>query len=81
MADGKFRQDLLFRLNTVEIHVPPLRERPRGHQPLAELFLQQHGEHYRRGSMMFTAQALNALREHNWPGNVRELDHVVERAL
>ena len=82
VADGKFRQDLLFRLNTVEIHVPPLRERREDIQPLAELFLQQHSEHYRRGgSMMFTTQALNALREHSWPGNVRELDHVVERAL
>jgi DNA-binding NtrC family response regulator len=81
VAEGKFRQDLLFRLNTVEIHVPPLRDRREDIEPLAEHFLRQHSERYRRGSMMFTPQALNALREHTWPGNVRELDHVVERAL
>ncbi len=81
VADGKFRQDLLFRLNTVEIHLPPLRDRREDIEPLAEHFLGQHSERYRRGSMMFTPQALNALREHTWPGNVRELDHVVERAL
>ena len=80
VADGNFRQDLLFRLNTVEIHLP-VRDRREDIEPLAEIFAQQHGERYRRGSMMFTPQALNALREHNWPGNVRELDHVVERAL
>jgi DNA-binding NtrC family response regulator len=81
VAQGKFRQDLLFRVNTVEIHVPPLRERRDDIAPLAEHFLRQHSERYRRGAMTFTAQALDALREHAWPGNVRELDHVVERAV
>jgi DNA-binding NtrC family response regulator len=81
VAQGKFRQDLLFRLNTVEIHLPPLRERREDIAPLAEYFLRQHSERYRRGVMGFTPQALEALREHAWPGNVRELDHVVERAL
>lgn len=81
VAEGKFRQDLLFRLNTVEIHLPPLRDRREDIEPLAEHFLRQHSERYRRGTMIFTPQALKALREHNWPGNVRELDHVVERAL
>lgn len=81
VAEGKFRQDLLFRLNTVEIHLPPLRDRREDIQPLAEHFLRQHSERYRRGMMMFTPQALEALRGHTWPGNVRELDHVVERAL
>jgi DNA-binding NtrC family response regulator len=81
VAEGKFRQDLLFRLNTVEIHLPPLRDRREDIAPLAEYFLRQHSERYRRGLMSFTPQALDALREHQWPGNVRELDHVVERAL
>jgi DNA-binding NtrC family response regulator len=81
VSQGRFRQDLLFRLNTVEIHLPPLRERRDDIAPLAEYFLRQHSERYRRGPMTFTPQALDALRAHGWPGNVRELDHVVERAL
>ena len=81
VAQGKFRQDLLFRLNTVEIHLPPLRDRREDIPPLAEHFLRQHSERYRRGIMGFTPQALDALRQHSWPGNVRELDHVVERAV
>jgi DNA-binding NtrC family response regulator len=81
VAEGRFRQDLLFRLNTVEIHIPALRDRRGDIPPLAEYFLRQHSERYRRGPMSFTPQALDELREHAWPGNVRELDHVVERAL
>ncbi|MGH9967133.1 MAG: sigma-54-dependent transcriptional regulator [Pyrinomonadaceae bacterium] len=81
VAQGRFRQDLLFRLNTVEVHLPPLRDRREDIQPLAEHFLRQHAERYRRGVMGFTPQAIEALRAHSWPGNVRELDHVVERAL
>jgi DNA-binding NtrC family response regulator len=81
VAQGKFRQDLMFRLNTVEIHVPPLRERREDIAPLAKHFLRQHSERYRRGFMAFTLQALEALREHSWPGNVRELDHVIERSV
>jgi DNA-binding NtrC family response regulator len=81
VAQGRFRQDLLFRLNTVEIHLPPLRERREDIQPLAEHFLRKHTGRYRRGTMEFTPQALDALREHGWPGNVRELDHVIERAV
>ncbi len=81
VAHGRFRQDLLFRLNTVEIHLPPLRDRREDIPALAEHFLRQHSERYRRSNMKFTPQALDALREHGWPGNVRELDHVVERAL
>jgi DNA-binding NtrC family response regulator len=81
VATGRFRQDLMFRLNTVEIHLPPLRERREDIAPLAEHFLRQHSERYRRGRMWFTEQAIEALRAHSWPGNVRELDHVVERAV
>jgi DNA-binding NtrC family response regulator len=81
LVAGRFRQDLMFRLNTVEIHLPPLRERREDIAPLAEHFLRQHSERYRRGRMWFTDQALEALRAHAWPGNVRELDHVIERAV
>jgi DNA-binding NtrC family response regulator len=81
VAPGKFRQDLMFRLNTVEIHLPPLRDRREDIAPLAEHFLRQHSERYRRGRMNLTLQAIEALREHAWPGNVRELDHVIERAV
>ncbi len=81
MAEGKFRQDLMFRLNTVEIHLPPLRDRREDIAPLAEHFLRQLCDRYRRERMVFTQQALEALRQHSWPGNVRELDHVIERAV
>src|SRR6185312_13701612 len=81
VTQGRFRQDLLFRLNTVEILIPPLRERREDIAPLAEHFLRQHSDRYRRGVMAFTPQATDALRQHAWPGNVRELDHVVERAV
>ena len=78
---GEFRQDLLFRLNTVEIHLPPLRERPEDIRPLAEHFLNQHSLRYHQASQGFTSEALEALMRHSWPGNVRELDHVIERAV
>lgn len=81
VAQGKFRQDLLFRLNTVEIDVPALRERQEDIVPLAEHFLEQHCGRYRRALNGFTPGALEALRQHSWPGNVRELDHVIERAV
>src|SRR6266536_3270161 len=81
VAQGRFRQDLLFRLNTVEVHLPPLRERLADIVPLAEHFLRQHRRHYRRPLDGFSPEATEALRRHSWPGNVRELDHVVERAV
>ena len=81
VAQGRFRQDLLFRLNTVEIRLPPLRDRLEDIPILAEHFLKLHRERYRRPIMGFTPEALDALRHHLWPGNVRELDHVIERAV
>jgi len=81
VAAGKFRQDLLFRLNTVEIRLPPLRDRLEDIPILAEHFLKLHRERYRRSIMGFTPEALDTLRHHMWPGNVRELDHVIERAV
>jgi DNA-binding NtrC family response regulator len=81
VAQGKFRQDLLFRLNTVELHLPPLRERHEDIPALAEHFLGQHRERYKRPLLGFAPEAFDALRGHSWPGNVRELDHVIERAV
>jgi DNA-binding NtrC family response regulator len=78
---GRFRQDLLFRLNTVEIRLPPLRDRIEDVPVLAEHFLAQHGRRYRKTLAGFDPEALQALLAHPWPGNVRELDHAVERGV
>jgi len=78
---GRFRQDLLFRLNTIEIHLPPLRERRDDVQPLAVHFLRGYAQRYRKNLAGFDPSALEALQEHPWPGNVRELDHAVERGV
>jgi len=81
VATGRFRGDLLFRLNTIEIHLPPLRDRREDIPRLAAHFLTQHAKRYRKHLTGFDSAALQALREHPWPGNVRELDHTVERAV
>ena len=81
MSAGRFRQDLLFRLNTVEIHLPPLRDRKEDIPLLAAHFLKRHAERYRKPVTGLSEAALRALTEHAWPGNVRELDHAVERAV
>jgi DNA-binding NtrC family response regulator len=81
VAAGRFRQDLLFRLNTIEIRVPPLRDRRTDIPPLAHHFLRQHAQRYRKRVTGFEPAALEALLAHPWPGNVRELDHAVERAV
>jgi len=81
VSGGRFRQDLLFRLNTVEIRLPPLRERREDVGPLAEYFLRTHAQRYRKALAGFDATALKSLLAYAWPGNVRELDHVVERAV
>ncbi len=78
---GRFRQDLLFRLNTVEIRLPPLRQRREDIPLLAEHFLRRHATRYRRALAGCDAGAMQALLDHSWPGNVRELDHCVERAV
>ena len=78
---GRFRQDLLFRLNTIEVHLPPLRERREDISRLAVHFLNVHAQKYRKPIGTFEPAALGLLHEHPWPGNVRELDHAVERAV
>jgi DNA-binding NtrC family response regulator len=80
VAAGKFRQDLLFRLNTVEIPLPPLRKRREDIPTLAAHFLALHAQRYRKHLAGFEPATLQLLLEHSWPGNVRELDHAVERA-
>jgi DNA-binding NtrC family response regulator len=81
VAAGRFRGDLLFRLNTIEIHLPPLRDRREDIPGLAMHFLNLHSQRYRKHLTGFDNAAIQALREHPWPGNVRELDHTVERAV
>jgi DNA-binding NtrC family response regulator len=81
VSAGRFRQDLLFRLNTIEIRLPPLRDR-RGDIPLlAAHFLRIHAQRYRKPMAGLAPDALRALADYGWPGNVRELDHAVERAV
>jgi len=80
-AAGRFRQDLLFRLNTIEIHLPPLRERREDITLLANHFLHGYAQRYRKSISGFDAAAKQTLLEHPWPGNVRELDHAVERGV
>src|SRR5438876_602113 len=81
VAAGRFRQDLLFRLNTIEIRMPPLRDRRPDIPPMAQHFLRLHAQRYRKRVTAFEPAALEALLAHPWPGNVRELDHAVERAV
>src|SRR5688572_28669949 len=81
VAAGRFREDLLYRLNTVVIHLSPLRERREDIDALAGHFLSHYAARYRKPVARFDESALTALRTHAWPGNVRELAHVVERAV
>jgi DNA-binding NtrC family response regulator len=78
---GHFRRDLLFRLNTIEIHLPPLRERREDIAPLARHFLWQQLQRYRKHIDGFDEAAMQAMLDYEWPGNVRELEHAVERAV
>jgi len=81
IAAGRFRQDLLFRLNTIQISLPPLRDRREDIMPLANNFLWQHVQRYRKEITGLDEQARERLLHHRFPGNVRELDHVIERAV
>jgi DNA-binding NtrC family response regulator len=81
VAAGRFRQDLLFRLNTIEIVLPPLRDRRDDIPALAAHFLDQHVRRYRKKITSFDPVAMDALLRHPWPGNVRELEHAIERGV
>jgi len=78
---GRFRADLLYRLNAIEIHLPPLRERREDIPALASFFLSSYAQKYRKNLNEFDSAAMRAMLEHDWPGNVRELQHAIERAV
>jgi len=78
---GEFRQDLLYRLNTVEIVLPPLRERGEDILPMAEHFLTQFAEKYNKTALYLSEKAIAALQKYAWPGNIRELNHMIERSV
>jgi DNA-binding NtrC family response regulator len=82
VAEGRFREDLLYRLNTVEIHLPPLRDRPEDVAPLAMHFIKrQAGKYGKKKLLGLEREAVQALMEHSWPGNIRELEHAIERGV
>jgi len=81
VQQGKFREDLYYRLNVVQMHLPPLRERRDDIPLLAQQFLQKSALQFKSRARRFSANALQAMEQHNWPGNVRELENVVQRAV
>ncbi len=81
VSAGRFREDLLFRLNTIEIHLPALRDRREDIPLLAVHFLRQYAQRYRKNLTGFESAAMQVILDHPWPGNVRELDHAVERSV
>jgi DNA-binding NtrC family response regulator len=81
VSEGRFREDLLYRINTILIEVPPLRDRVDDIPILANYFLRVDSERYGKGSMKMSTHALEKLANHNWPGNVRELQHSIEKAV
>ena len=81
VSEGSFREDLLYRINTILIEVPPLRDRVDDIPILANYFLRVDSERYGKGSMKMSTHALEKLANHNWPGNVRELQHSIEKAV
>jgi DNA-binding NtrC family response regulator len=81
VAEGTFRQDLLYRINTVEIHLPPLRDRQGDIALLAKHFIAQYSKKYKKDISNLSAEALKKLNTYHWPGNVRELQHAIERAI
>ena len=81
MAQGKFREDLLYRINTIHVEIPPLRERKEDIIPLAELFVQRFAKQYDKGQMILSDTARRKLQMHPWYGNIRELEHAIEKAI
>ena len=81
VANEEFRQDLLYRVNTVEIHLPPLRERTGDIPLLSDHFLKQYSKKYKKNIKKISSEAIDKLHQHSWPGNVRELQHAIERAV
>ncbi|MCL1936919.1 MAG: sigma-54 dependent transcriptional regulator [Candidatus Azobacteroides sp.] len=78
---GEFREDLLYRINTIQIEIPPLRERKEDIPLLANFFLKKYAGKYRGGPMSFSSDVVDQLKEYHWPGNIRELQHTIEKAV
>ena len=81
MEEGRFREDLFYRLHVISIQLPPLRDRKDDIPLLAQHFLEKYGEENRKTGLELTPDALDLLTEYDWPGNVRELENVIERAV
>ena len=81
VAQGKFREDLLYRINTIHVEIPPLRERKEDILPLAERFIQRFAKQYDKGQMILSDAARRKLQMHPWYGNIRELEHAIEKAV
>lgn len=81
VAKGEFRQDLLFRINTIHIHIPPLRNRREDIIPLAERFVARYGEKYNKPELLLAGEVAERLKTHPWEGNIRELQNVIEKAV
>ena len=81
VSDGQFRQDLLYRLNTIEIHLPPLRERAEDIEDLAGYYVALYGKKYGKPQMKISSAAITKLQSQSWPGNIRELQHAIEKAV
>jgi transcriptional regulator with PAS, ATPase and Fis domain len=81
VQENKFRQDLLYRINTVEIHLPPLRERTGDIPLLVDHFLKIYSKKYKKNVKGISSNAIKTLNQYHWPGNVRELQHAIERAI
>lgn len=78
---AEFRQDLLFRINTIHINIPPLRNRKEDIIPLAEMFLKRYSEKYKKDNVIISAAAEEKMLSHRWDGNIRELQHTIEKAV
>ena len=81
VAQGKFREDLLYRINTIHLEIPPLRERKEDIIPLAELFIERFAKQYDKGPLALSEGAKQKLKEHPWYGNIRELEHAIEKVV
>ena len=81
VGEGSFREDLLYRINTIHLEIPPLRERREDIEPLALHFLQQYCQKYEKNNLTFSRDASQKLTQYGWPGNIRELQHAIEKAV
>ena len=81
VGKGEFRQDLLFRINTIQIHIPPLRSRKEDIVPLAERFIEHYGKKYNKVGLLLQGEAADKLIAHSWEGNIRELQNAIEKAV